>query len=390
MIIKSILDNDLYKFSMSYAHMKLFPEAEGTFEFFDRANTIYTDEFLVELKKELKNLSKLSMTKKELDWVKENITYIPEHYWEWLSGFNPNGNISAYLDEDRHLHISITDKMYKVEYYEVPILAIVSELRNRMMNYDLNMSEIIKKTKEKVNYSNNNELLFSEFGTRRRFSYTVQEKVWETINASAKYCTGTSNVHLAMKTNTKPVGTMAHSWVSFIAGVFSPKQANYLMMENWIKVYDGDLGIALTDTFTSKLFFSNLSTKHAKLFDGVRHDSGDPYKFVDLVVSRYKELGVDPTTKTIIFSNSLTFPDFKEIADYCKGKIRCAAGIGTNLSNDTGNKPANIVMKLVKCRINNRKAWEDCIKISDDLGKHMGNQDTLDLYAKLLKLDLKK
>jgi nicotinate phosphoribosyltransferase len=165
----------------------------------------------------------------------------------------------------------------------------------------------------------------------------------------------------------------------FHGAEFGYKRANYLALENWVNVYDGDLGIALSDTYTTDVFLQNFSRKHAKLFDGVRHDSGDPFKFVTKVINRYKELGIDPTTKTIIFSNALDFELYREIAEYCGNRIRCAAGIGTNLTNDCGHRPSNIVMKLKKCRMNQRQPWFECIKLSDDEGKHMGPEKEVEI-----------
>ena len=179
--------------------------------------------------------------------------------------------------------------------------------------------------------------------------------------------------------NMKPMGTHPHEWFMFHGSIYDYKQANYLALENWVNVYDGDLGIALSDTYTTDVFLKNFSRKHAKLFDGVRHDSGDPYLFVNKVINRYKELGIDPTTKTIIFSNALDFPTYLEISNYCKTRIRCSAGIGTNLTNDCGFKPSNIVMKLVKCRMSDRDSWKGTVKLSDDKGKHLGNEKEVEI-----------
>ena len=146
------------------------------------------------------------------------------------------------------------------------------------------------------------------------------------------------------------MGTHPHEWFMFHGAQFGYKHANYMALENWVNVYDGDLGIALSDTYTSGIFLSNLSRKQAKLFDGVRCDSGNEFDFIDKLVARYKELGIDATTKTIVFSNALDFTKALEIQEYCKDKIRCSFGIGTNLTNDTGFAPSNIVMKLTQCK----------------------------------------
>ena len=386
MIIKSILDNDLYKFSMSYAYWR-YPEAEGEFVFLDRNNTKYTAEFVSNLKKEINGLAALQLTQKEFEWCCKNIKYIPANYWEWLQGWRPDPNlIKIKLDSNNHLHISVKDKMYKLTWYEVPILAIVSELQAKMFGYKAINKVILNKLDKKIALSNKYQLKFSEFGTRRRFNFDVQELVVQQLVKKAKYFVGTSNVYLAMKCKTKAIGTFAHEAVMFHAAIFGYRMANYLTLEWWAKVYDGSLGIALTDTLTSDVFFKNFSKKQAKLFDGLRHDSGNVYQYIDKAVKRYKALGVDPMTKVIIFSNALTMPEFKKIADACKNKIQCSAGIGTNLSNDTGNKAANIVMKLSKCRMSEREDWHKCLKISDDKGKFSGDKSEFEIACKVLKI----
>lgn len=388
-MIKSILDTDLYKFSMSYAYMKLFPDALGTFEFTDRDNTVYSPEFLEKLKMKIWDMSRLGLEDFEFEWACKRLgRWIPEHYWEWLKGFRFDPEkIEIELSETGELRIKVTDKLYRGTLYEVPILAVVSELRNRELGYTVDIPDMLRRLEDKISLSNREELYFSDFGTRRRFSYTVQDEVVKVLKDKATYCTGTSNVHFAMKYDMCPIGTVAHEWTMFHAAMYGYRQTNYMALENWINVYDGDLGIALTDTFTSQVFFDNFSRKHAKLYDGVRHDSGDPYKYIGMAVSRYKELGVDPKTKTIIFSNALTMPEFQDIAAACKGRIKmAAAGIGTNLTNDTGNKPASIVMKLTWCSMNSKKPGASCVKVSDDLGKHMGSGKELSLCYSTLEI----
>lgn len=373
MIIKSILDTDLYKFTTSYAYMKLFPQARGTFEFIDRDNTEYPEDFIERLYLELGSLGMLHLTKDEQEYMNNNCRFIPPVYWEWLSSFKFNsGKIQASLDENGHLHIKVTDYLYKVTLYEVPILAIVSELRSRIFDNNCDLADVIKRLSPKIKLSNVAGIKFSEFGTRRRFSYNVQDIVVSAIKEGSIYCTGTSNCHLAMKYDMLMMGTHPHEWFMFHGAMYGYRQANYMALENWVNVYDGDLGIALSDTYTSYTFMKNLSRKQAKLFDGVRCDSGDEYKFINDMISRYKELGVDPTTKTIVFSNALDFDKCQDIMEYCRGRIRCSFGIGTNLTNDTGFKPANIVMKLTSCQMNSSQPIFGCVKLSDDAGKHTG------------------
>lgn len=196
MIVKSILDTDLYKFTTSYAYMKLFPHAIGTFEFFDRDNTEYTEEFVQQLWIEISNFCSLKLTHDEQDYMTTHCRFIPPMYWEWLSGIRLSaGKVQIWLDEDKHLHIKATDYLYRVTLYEVPILAIVSELRNRMLNHTINMTDVLIRLEPKIVLSNQNQMFFSEFGTRRRYSYNVQEAIVKSLKDS----TGTSNCYLAMK-----------------------------------------------------------------------------------------------------------------------------------------------------------------------------------------------
>ena len=376
MMIHTILDTDLYKFTTSYAYIKLFPYAMGTFSFKDRDETVYTEAFLNKLKAEVANLANVALTDKELEYMTRNCRFLPRVYWEWLSSFRfQPEKIDIYLDEEHHLNIEITDYLYKSTLYEVPLLAIVSEIKNQTQGNVANPEEIICKLSEKVVLSNEHQLSFSEFGTRRRFSFDVQDRVISYLKKSAHYCTGTSNCYFAMKYEMKMMGTHPHEWFMFHGAQFGYKHANYMALENWVNVYDGDLGIALSDTYTSDIFLTNLSRKQAKLFDGVRCDSGNELEFIDILTARYKELGIDSTTKTIVFSNALDFGKALEIQEYCRGKIRCAFGIGTNLTNDTGFKPSNIVMKLTQCKMNVNQEWRECVKLSDDIGKHIGSPE---------------
>ena len=389
MVIKSILDTDLYKFTTSYAYIKLFPYAQGTFSFKDRDETEYTESFLEELKQEIRHMSEVVLQKEELEYMNKHCRFLPRVYWEWLASFRFDPEqILLNLVQEHPIHIEVTDYLYKVTLYEVPLLAIVSEMKNKYFNYQPNIEEVLAKLEKKVKLSNENKMTYSDFGTRRRFSYDVQEVVIKYLKEHSTYCTGTSNCHFAMKYDMRPMGTHPHEWFMFHGAQFGYKHANYMALENWVNVYDGDLGTALADTYTTDAFLSNLSRKQAKLFDGVRCDSGNEIEFIDKLILRYKEFGIDPTTKTIIFSNALNFEKALNIANYCKGKIRCSFGIGTNLTNDTGYKPSNIVMKLSKCRMNSNQDWRECIKLSDDMGKHMGS--SAELKACLYELNLKE
>ena len=389
MVINTILDTDLYKFTTSYAYIKLFPYAMGTFTFIDRDDTEYTEGFLEALKSEIHNLSMVQLTSEELEYMASHCRFLPRVYWEWLSSFRFDPDkIEVGLDEHRHLQMRVTDYLYKVTLYEVPLLAIVSEIRNQFLNRIPDKETLLLRLADKVKLSNDHQMPFSEFGTRRRFSFDVQKLVVAYLKENARYCTGTSNCYLAMKYDMRPMGTHPHEWFMFHGAQFGYKHANYMALENWVNVYDGDLGTALSDTYTSDSFLSNFSRKQAKLFDGVRCDSGDEIEFIDRLIDRYKELGIDPTTKTIIFSNALDFGKALQIFEYCKGKIRCSFGIGTNLTNDTGFPPANIVMKLSRCKMNVNQEWRECVKLSDDMGKHVGSTTEVGACLHELRLSI--
>ncbi len=388
MVIKTILDTDLYKFTTSYAYIKLFPYAVGTFSFKDRDETEYTEGFLNALKNEIQNLKLVALTEEELEYMCSHCRFLPRVYWEWLSSFRFDPQkIEVYLDENRHLHMEVTDYLYKVTLYEVPLLAIISEIKNQFLNRIPDKHSILEKLEGKIVLSNNHGMLFSEFGTRRRFSFEVHDIVVAYLKEHARFCTGTSNCYFAMKYDMKPMGTHPHEWFMFHGAQFGYKHANYMALENWVNVYDGDLGTALSDTYTSDSFLSNFSRKQAKLFDGVRCDSGDEFEFIERLIARYKELGIDPTTKTIIFSNALDFEKALSIYEYCKGKIRCSFGIGTNLTNDTGYQPSNIVMKLSRCKMNLNQEWRECVKLSDDMGKHMGSISEVEACLHELRIE---
>ena len=374
-MVQSILDTDLYKFSTSNAYFQLYPLAEGTFTFNDRSAEVYDEAFLAELKAELAKMCTLALREDEFEYVTSRIRYISRNYWEWLRGFRFEADkIDCRLDAEGHLKIDVTDLLYKVTLYEVPILATVAELRNRRFTPD--MEEALGRLDAKIALANKEELVFSEFGTRRRFSSRLHELVVRRLKERCpEYCAGTSNVLYAKMFDFIPVGTFPHEWMMFHSGVFGYKRANYLGLEDWIAVYDGALGTALIDTFTTASFLRTLTLKQAKLLDGFRQDSGDEIEVGEMIIARLQEFGIDPRTKLLVFSNALDFPKYSRIAAYFNGRIKVSAGIGTNLTCDPGipgYKAANIVMKLSRCRMSAKDPWEKVIKISDDAGKHMG------------------
>ena len=386
-MINSMLHNDLYKFSMSNYYIQNFPQASGTFSFHDRNNTEYTPEFVALLKAEFDKLSSLFLQKAEFDWAVKNIPYIPQFYWEWLRSFRYEPNkINMWLDDDKHLHIEVTDLLYKVTFYEIPVLSLVSEVYHKYMKHGFQLrgeieNVVFPRLDDKIKIAADHNLYFADFGMRRAYNDLTEEVVVKYLKENCPTFVGTSTVSLAMKYGVKPIGTMAHECFMFQAAVHSPKDANFMVMENWVKTYDGNLGTVLTDTYTVDAFLRNFSMKLAKLYDGVRHDSGDPFEFGDKMIAKYKSYGIDPMSKTIVFSDGLDFPTAAKIKEYFAGKIKVTFGIGTNLTCDMpGVKPMNIVMKLKECRMNERQPSYGCVKLSDVPGKAIGNPDDIKCY----------
>ena len=389
-IIQSVLDTDLYKFTTSYAYSKLYPRAYGQFRFIDRGKTIYPQGFADELKKELQEMTKLALTKDEANFLSRELPYLPPTYIDFVRGFRFDPEeVQVEQDAEGHLSIIAEGLLYRVTLWETPLLALVSELYYKMLGAQPDMEYTERTIINKARKLAEHEITFSMFGMRRRFSAAIEDRVTELLKEhAAGYLFGTSNVYYAYKHGLRVSGTHPHEWIQFHGAMFGYKMANYMAMEDWINVYDGDLGTVLTDTYTTDVFMRNFSKKHAMLFTSLRHDSGDPLQFTEKVIARYRELRVDPTIKYIIFSDSLDPDRAIEIANYCKGRIGASFGIGTNFSNDVGNaiRPMNIVMKLWKCKMTEKERWHPCVKLSDVDGKHTGEPEEIELAQRTLGL----
>ena len=388
-IIQSVLDTDLYKFTTSYAYSKLFPRAFGQFEFVDRSNEDYPEGFDELLKQELKSMEMLFLTEGEEKFLKKKLPYLPPTYIDFLKGFRYNSSEVKVWMENGKLKVTATGLLYRVTLWETPILATISELYFKETNQLPDLKYMESSAIEKAKLLKQNNVTYSLFGMRRRFSAEVEDRVTELLKAhSADNYFGTSNVYMAYKHNVNVSGTHPHEWVQFHGSIYGYKMANYMSMENWIDVYDGDLGTVLTDTYTTEIFLQNFSKKHAALFTSLRHDSGDPMEFVDKVIERYEELRVNPQIKYLVFSDSLNVEKAIAIKKYCGDKIGATFGIGTNLTNDVGNniKGMNIVMKLFRCKMTEKEQWHECVKLSDVEGKHTGSKREIHLAQETLGL----
>ena len=389
-IIKSILDTDLYKLTTSYAYSKLFPRAYGEFEFVDRDDRDYPEGFDHLLRQELEEMTRLSLSDEEEQFLRRKLPYLPPIYIDFLKGlrFNP-AEVSVTM-EGHKLRIRTSGLLYRVTLWETPILALVSELFFRMSGHSPDIDYMEKAVREKARRLKEHQITFSLFGMRRRYSADVEDRITELLKKhSGDNFFGTSNVYFAVKHQINVSGTHPHEWVQFHGAIYGYKMANYMAMENWISTYDGDLGTALTDTYTTGVFMQNFSKKHAQLFTSLRQDSGDPLAFVDMAIRRYEELRVNPKLKYIVFSDSLDVEKAIQIKHYCGDRITATFGIGTNLTNDVGNgiKGLNIVMKLFRCKMIEKDRWNECIKLSDVDGKHTGSVEEIQLAQRVLGIN---
>ncbi len=389
-IIRSILDTDLYKFTTSYAYSKLYPRAYGQFRFIDRAKTRYPGGFAELPRQELQQMAELQLTRDEAQFLTRELPYLPPTYIDFVRGFRFDPDeVHVSQDEEGQLSIVAEGLLYRVTLWETPILALVSELYYKVLGVEPDLAYAEQSIIAKAQRLKEEGITFSMFGMRRRFSSDIEDRVTRLLKEySGTNFYGTSNVYFAYKHGLRVSGTHPHEWVQFHGAMFGYKMANYMAMEDWINVYDGDLGTVLTDTYTTDVFMRNFSKKHAMLFTSLRHDSGDPLLFADKVIARYRELRVDPQIKYIIFSDSLDAERAIEIAKHCKGRIGTSFGIGTNFSNDVGAgiQPMNIVMKLWKCKMTEKDKWHPCVKLSDVDGKHTGEPEEIDLAQRTLGL----
>ncbi len=376
MIITNLLDNDFYKFTMMQGVLHHFADIDVEYTFSCRTPGINFSSYIEEIKHELDNLCALQFTKEELNYLSQ-IPFFKKDFIDFLSLFKLNReHVIPDVSPEGTLQIKVKGSWLLTILFEVPVLAIVNEIyfRNMVPNPDYKgaRGEIDKKIS--IIRKNSDIIQFADFGTRRRHSFKWHEEVVRYLQETLdpKNFIGTSNVFFAKELNTKPIGTMAHEWIMAgqAVGVKLHLSQKH-MLQKWTDEYRGDLGIALTDTIGIDAFLKDFDLYFAKLYDGVRHDSGDPVDFGYKIINHYKNMGIDPLTKTIVFSNSLDFQKIEALAREFTGKINTSFGIGTNLTNDfPGVKPLSIVMKMSKCN------GYPVAKISDDADKVMCDDPT--------------
>lgn len=375
-IITSLLEQDAYKFSMGQAIYHQFSDYKTTWSFKCRNTDVhFTEEMVEEIKNQIKAFCNLRFTEEELEYL-ENVIWIKGSYVDFLRLWQPRYE-DFYIGTDAECGLSIETKgtWLNTSMYEIPTLAIVNEVYFRMQyNYDELFESFKKRLAEKVEKVENGSIclsVFSEFGLRRRLSAEAQELAVKTL-AEAKLTSstflGTSNVFLAKKYNVTPVGTMAHEWIMCTGQgnhKHNPAYSNWYALDAWVKEYGVLNGTALTDTITTDCFLKDFQLTYATLFSGVRHDSGDPIEWGEKMIAHYEKLGIDPKTKTLLFSDSLDFERADKLFRHFNGRAKIGFGIGTYISNDTDAPALNIVMKTTRCN------GQDVAKISDVKGKGM-------------------
>ena len=395
-IINSLLETDMYKFSMGQTIFHQFTSYKTTWTFKCRNKDVhFTEEMVEEIKEQVKAFCQLRFTEDELEYL-DNITWIKGTYVDFLRLWQPRyEEFTITTDAPCGLAIDAAGTWLNTSMYEIPVLAIVNEVYFRMAyDYDVLLKQFKRRLDEKVRLLEEDTYRlsdFSEFGLRRRLSAEAQEmaiKALAEVELPAdSHFIGTSNVYLAKKFNLKPVGTMAHEWIMCTGQgnhKHNPAYSNWYALDAWVKEYGILNGIALTDTITTDCFLRDFQLTYATLFSGVRHDSGDPYEWGDKMIAHYNSLGINPRTKTLLFSDSLDFERATALYDYFKDKAKVAFGIGTFISNDTDEDALNIVMKTTKCN------GMDVAKISDVAGKGMcKNPDYVDYLNRCIDYRMK-
>lgn len=397
-IITHFTDDDLYKFTMCCAVIDNYPRTRVKYKFIDRSDTVYPPGFARQLEEQIAMLESLTITQEEIDFMRRRYTYIPVWFYSFLKGFRYDRRlVTVAQDAQGHLSVEFEGNWSDTILLEVKVLAIISELyyimtgQSHSLNYDSYYLKSWNKAKRLIGAG----CVFSDFGTRRRASFRAQD----TVVRAMKECdgsmggpgrfTGTSNVYLAMKYDLTPIGTMAHELVCAIAGMYGPQMSNHIAMKTWAHTYRGALGTFLYDTYGWRIFSLNFSEDYANMFKGLRVDSGDNYKELDLIVEKYRSLNIDPRSKQIVFSNGLDVDEAIRIRQYADGKCQPSFGIGTHFTNDfPGVKPMNIVIKLLAVKIT--EAWPfycTTCKLSEDHGKYTGDPETVARFLQTLNLE---
>jgi len=388
---QSILDTDLYKLTMQQAVSHYYPRSKARYSFINRGETPFPPGFDRELSQHVMAMRELRLTADEKAWLASRCPYFNPVYLDLLEAYRFDPDEVSIAQEGVELTISIEGYWYTTILWEVPLMALISELYFEMTGENKKAypeDKVHELNLEKARFFKENGIRVVDFGTRRRFSYANHKRLIPDLMQAGEYLLGTSNVHLAHLYDLTPIGTQAHEWFQFHSAKYGFRVANQIALERWLEAYKGDLGVALTDTFGSDNFFHAFDTYFAKVYDGIRQDSGDPFEFLESAVEHYESLGIDSSSKIIVFSDALNLELSNAIHEACAGRVKDMYGIGTFLTNDVGVKPLNMVIKIVECQpFKDSERWVDAVKISDATGKYTGNLETIKLARHMLFLD---
>ncbi|MDR0615296.1 MAG: nicotinate phosphoribosyltransferase [Synergistaceae bacterium] len=385
-IVKSLLENDLYKFSMWQALMHSHPGSRAEYSFLCRNKPEYPlAELAEDVDREIACLCSLFFSQDELD-LHRSLSYTKDDFIDYLTVFRFQRRFVEIGASGGDLVIRAAGPLAHVMGFEIYVLYIISELYYRRLRKEGILEEARARLAGKVDFLRRElkgsdpatPFILFDFGLRRRYSGAWQREVVSTLtNELPDHFKGTSNVLLAKDLGITPVGTMAHEYMqAFQAFGIRLRDFQKASLEAWVQEFRGDLGTALTDVIGIDAFLADFDLYFAKLFDGLRHDSGDPYAWGEKVIAHYQKLRIDPRTKRLVFSDSLDLSRAMAIYRHFKGRIQTSFGIGTNLTNDTPIPALNIVMKMTSCN------GQPVAKISDSPGKTTGVDPTFMAYLR--------
>ncbi|ELB2164521.1 nicotinate phosphoribosyltransferase [Vibrio parahaemolyticus] len=386
-IIQSALDFDVYKVNMMSAVAALYPDAMVSYKFIVRSEEDLS-ELLPEVKAEVLKLQDVRFTEDEIAYMKRVAPYLKPEFVEALRHFrfNPQSDVSFHnktmSDGSSQLRITINGLWKETILYETIIMSIVSEVRSRQRWSDIPFEQFQTVLEDKVRYlkaelerRNITNFKFADMSTRRRFSFQAQRTMLEYLSKELPQClTGTSNYHLARELDLTPIGTVAHEWFMGHQALVNVRDSQKIALQRWQKMFNGALGIALTDTIGIDAFLKDFDEELSHAYAGVRHDSGCPFTWGEKMIAHYESLGIDPMTKTLVFTDGLNFEQALDICEHFQGRVQVSFGIGTSLANDMGNyvndqgeayQPLSIVIKMVTCN------GSPVAKISDEPEKAM-------------------
>lgn len=384
-VINSCIDNDLYKFTMQQTVFHRFNDTIVEYHFRCRSENVDLVKDIARLEEEIDHLCSLRFTEDELAYLR-SLRFFKSDYVDFLEDFSFKRRyitVKPSIEKPGSIDIIIKGPWVQTILFEVPILSLVNQIHFENLDTVQLFEEGYKRLDAKIgkikNYEFKDSLRFADFGTRRRFSHDWHRRVVEKFKQEVpEQFTGTSNVLFAKEFNLTPIGTMAHEYLQAFQVVGKMHLSNFQVdaFETWAQEYRGDLGIALTDVIGLDSFLKTFDLYFCKLFDGVRHDSGDPYAWGDAIIKHYEENRVDPKTKTLTFSDGLNIDKMLNLNTYFKDRAKPNFGVGTDLTNDLGPKALQVVIKMVTCN------GQPVAKLSDASGKTMSKDDKFVDYLK--------